>query len=419
MSDATDGSLLPQGTLAELESEVSRAELAQSAQAAVKALVTAVAGTTIDRSYRSALSYWAAWLKLRYHRALDDGGLPPEIAVQFILDHLARPDDDNNWQHLLPPHLDAALVAAGIKGKRGPLAYNTVTHRLAALTKWHEIKGWENPCWHTSVKTLLRQARKTQVLQETSVDKKTALVLEPLQALIATCTDGIRGIRDRALLLLAWAGGGLRGSEVTSLRIEDLHQLDADTWVFALGTMKAQYFSGMSEKPLVGPAAWALSDWLVLAPANSGPLFRRLYRGGRVSTDGLSNAQVASIVKRRAALAGLDGDWAAHSLRSGFVLEAERQGVPLGEVMAMCEHRSVSTLIGCLQPDSLLNSRAAQLLETGVAESKGPTAPPEVSTSAGYFQPDSLLYSRATKLLEGGSADNKAPTSPPGIGRRR
>jgi hypothetical protein len=62
-------------------------------------------------------------------------------------------------------------------------------------------------------------------------------------------------------------------------------------------------------------------------------------------------------------LAGLEGDWAAHSLRSGFVTEAGRQGVPLGEVMAMTEHRSVTTVMGYFQAGSLLNSRATSLLD--------------------------------------------------------
>ncbi|HUB89147.1 MAG TPA: tyrosine-type recombinase/integrase [Dyella sp.] len=75
---------------------------------------------------------------------------------------------------------------------------------------------------------------------------------------------------------------------------------------------------------------------------------------------------------RRAKLAGLKGDWAAHSLRSGFVTEAGRQGIPLGEVMAMTEHRGVSTVMGYFQAGSLLTSRAADLLAT-------PSASPDAS----------------------------------------
>jgi site-specific recombinase XerD len=87
-----------------------------------------------------------------------------------------------------------------------------------------------------------------------------------------------------------------------------------------------------------------------------------MYKDGKVGTGRLSSDQVARIVQRRAKLAGLEGDWAAHSLRSGFVTEAGRQGVPLGEVMAMTEHRSVSTVMGYFQAGSLLNSRASTLL---------------------------------------------------------
>jgi hypothetical protein len=77
---------------------------------------------------------------------------------------------------------------------------------------------------------------------------------------------------------------------------------------------------------------------------------------------GITADEVARIVKRRASLAGLHGDWAAHSLRSGFVTEAGRQGVPLGEVMAMTEHLSVVTVMGYFQAGSLLVSRSTELL---------------------------------------------------------
>ncbi|MEO4017789.1 site-specific integrase, partial [Pseudomonas rossensis] len=233
---------------------------------------------------------------------------------------------------------------------------------LAVLGKWHRIQEWDSPTEAPTLKTLLREARKAQSRQGLNVRKKTAIVLEPLQALLATCSDGVRGVRDRALLLLAWSGGGRRRSEVVGLQVGDVRQLDADTWLYALGTTKTETGGVRREKPLRGPAAHALAAWLAAAPADSGPLFRRLYKGDKVGTTALSADQVARIVQRRAQLAGLDGDWAAHSLRSGFVTEAGRQGVPLGEVMAMTEHRSVGTVMGYFQAGSLLSSRASNLL---------------------------------------------------------
>ncbi len=48
--------------------------------------------------------------------------------------------------------------------------------------------------------------------------------------MLATCNVGVRVLRDRALLLLAWSGGGLRRSEVIGLQVEDLRRLDGETW---------------------------------------------------------------------------------------------------------------------------------------------------------------------------------------------
>jgi integrase len=337
--------------------------LATNAHEAASAFIQAGTAANTVRSYRSALAYWSAWLQLRYGEPLGNSALPTAVAIQFVVDHLARPLPGGGWTNLLPPGIDAALVQARVKAQAGPLAYNTVRHRLAVLGKWHRLKGWESPTEAAVLKTLLRDAGKAQVRGGVSVRKKTAIVLEPLQAMLATCTDGMRGVRDRALLLLAWSGGGRRRSEVVGLQMADVRRLDAETWLYTLGATKTDTAGIRREKPLRGPAAAALTAWLNAAPADSGPLFRRLHRGNSVSTAGLSGDQVGRIVKRRAQLAGLEGDWAAHSLRSGFVTEAARQGVPLGEVMAMTEHRSVGTVMGYFQAGSLLNSRAAELLK--------------------------------------------------------
>lgn len=341
-------------------------------RAAAAAFVAAGTAANTVRSYRSALAYWAAWLQLRYGHNLEAGPLADTVVVQFILDHLVRPEA-GGWQYLLPPALDAALVEVGVKAKLGALSYNTVRHRLAVLAKWHALKDWPSPTEATTVKTLLREARKAQTRQGVSVRKKSAAVREPLEAMLATCSDGVRGLRDRAILLLAWSGGGRRRSEVVGLQVGDVRQLDADTWLYALGITKTETGGVRREKPLRGPAAQALAAWLAAAPASTGPLFRRVYRGGRVGAAGLSGDQVARIVQRRAQLAGLPGDWAAHSLRSGFVSEAGRQGVPLGEVMAMTEHRSIHTVMGYFQAGSLLNSRATTLL-TGADPVTGSSA---------------------------------------------
>jgi integrase len=354
--------------------------LASDTQAAAEAFIAAGTATNTVRSYRTALNYWQAWLHLRYDQVLGDGAIPVPVVVQFIVDHLARPAADGTCQHLLPAEIDRTLCQARVKGKPGPLAFSTVSHRLAVLAKWHKLKHWDNPCAAPAVATLLREAGKAQVRQGIRVRQKTALTREPLQALLATCTDGLRGVRDKALLLLAWSGGGRRRSEVVTLRIEDLRRLDEDTWLYALGATKTDTSGEVREKPLRGAAARALDAWLTAAPCASGPIFRRLRKYDQVLGVALTGDAVARMVKRRAKLAGLSGDWAAHSLRSGFVTEAGRQGVPLGEVMAMTEHRSVNTVMGYFQAGALLSSRATRLLED---ENAVPPAKPASSASNG------------------------------------
>lgn len=351
--------------------------LALHAQEAAAVFIAAGATANTVRSYRSAFAYWSAWLQLRYGQVLGDAPLTATMAGQFVLDHLVLPLEDGCWTHLLPPDIDAVLVAARVKAKLGPLTFNTVSHRLTVLGQWHRLNNWDSPTDTRALKTLLAEARKAQSRQGVAVRKKTAAVLEPLQAMLATCTDGVLGIRDRALLLLAWSGGGRRRSEVVALQLSDVRRLDADTWLFALGGTMTDTDSIRREKPLRGPAAKALTEWLAVLPAESGPLFRRMYRGGKVGKKGLSADQVARIVQHRAKLAGLEGDWAAHSLRSGFVTEASRQGVHLGEIMAMTEHRSVSSIMGYYQNGSLVNSPATNLLSDPLSDEKinGATAP--------------------------------------------
>lgn len=138
-----------------------------------------------------------------------------------------------------------------------------------------------------------------------------------------------------------------------------------DIFVFALATSKSNQTGADrsdSDEPISGRAAAALANWLAAANVSSGPMFRRVRRGGVIG-EPLSPAGVRDIVKRRCALAVLLANFSAHSLRSGFVTEAGRQGAPLGETMALTGHRSTSSLAGYSRLDPH-TSRASRLLDT-------------------------------------------------------
>ncbi len=108
----------------------------------------------------------------------------------------------------------------------------------------------------------------------------------------------------------------------------------------------------------------ALRAWLTASGITAGPLFRAIDQWGNVGRKALTPQAVNLIVKKRAALAGLDPDSvSAHGLRSGYLTEAARQGVPLTEAMAQSQHRSVQQAARYYNDAERKMGRAARLLD--------------------------------------------------------
>lgn len=338
--------------------------LAEQAAHAVREILAAAASANTTRSYASALRYWAGWFQGRYGQALV---LPvPEAAVmQFIVDHLPRRTRTGQvWE--LPAELDALLIASGLKQRPGPWSLATVVHRVAVLSTAHRLRqAAPNPAEAPGVRHLLARSRRAAVKQGVRARKKTALARPELEALLATCDESLEGLRDRALLCFGFASGGRRRSEIAAADLADLRALPDGGYVYWLGHSKTQQtgpaIGSTPDKPVLGAAAQALTAWLQAAAITEGPIFRRLW-GPRVGP-GLSAKAVAAIVQRRARLAGLEGDFGGHSLRSGFVTEGARQGIALPALMAMTEHRAVASVMGYFQSGSATANPAAELLK--------------------------------------------------------
>ena len=336
--------------------------LAPFAADAVEALLAEGESANTVRSYQGALRYWAAWYWLRYRQAI---ALPVPVAAiqQFVVDHVQR-KTITGFEASLPAAHDQALVLGGFKGKLGPPALATVLHRLSVLSKAHQIRGVINTVQDAKVRDLVAKSRRAYAKRGVVPDKKAALTLEPLQAMLATCDDSLRGLRDRALLLFAWSSGGRRRSEVTDATMENTRRIGPRAYSYALLHSKTNQTGALradSEKPVLEEAADALANWIQRANLTEGPIFRRVRRGDNVG-EPLSSAAVRDIVRERAALAGLEPEFAAHSLRSGFVTEAARQNVPLGEAMALTGHASPASLIGYFRAAEASRSGGATLL---------------------------------------------------------
>lgn len=338
-------------------------QLAQQAADAVRELLAEAAAANTTRSYATALRYWAGWHLGRFGTELT---LPVNevVVIQFLVDHIQRKGKIGLVSEL-PPTLDQALVAAGLKAKVGPLKLSTVVQRVAVLSTAHKLKRLTNPCELPSVRTLLSRARRASVKRGERATKKTAITRPELEAMLATCGDSLEGLRDRALLCFGFASGGRRRSEIAVADMRDLRKVGEGDYIYRLEHSKTQQAGvkadSTPDKPILGRSAEALSAWLEAAGIREGAIFRRIWRD-RVGP-ALLPGSVAAIVKRRARLAGLEGDFGAHSLRSGFVTEAGKQGVPLPAVMAMTEHRSVASVIGYFQAGAAEDNPAARLLK--------------------------------------------------------
>ena len=340
------------------------------AEASVRALLKEGESVNTQRSYAAALRYWAAWFRLRYRSAL---ALPVPVpaVLQFLVDHVERTGCADGSPvggvlvHDLPGGIDRALVDAGFKGALGAPALNTVLHRLSVLSKAHQMRDVPNPTRDPSVQELVSRIRRAYAARGAVPGRKVALTKDPLEAMLATCTDGLIGLRDRAALLFAFASGGRRRSEVARAVLENLVKVNAQTYVYRLTHSKTDQagteHNPNADKPIVGPAAEALSAWLEASGIRSGAMFRRIRK--TKACEPLAAQALWHIVKRRAALAGLEGDYGAHSLRSGFVTEAGRQNVPLAEGMALTGHRSVAIFLRYFQTGAVQSSAAANLLK--------------------------------------------------------
>src|SRR3990167_13252 len=118
--------------------------LSDVTQRAVEDLLREGEAQNTQASYRSALRYWAAWFGTRYGQQI---ALPVPAAciLQFIVDHAER-STSKGLVSELPSEIDLAVFLGGYKGKLGALAHNTLVHRIAVLSKAHQVRELKNPC---------------------------------------------------------------------------------------------------------------------------------------------------------------------------------------------------------------------------------------------------------------------------------
>lgn len=192
--------------------------------------------------------------------------------------------------------------------------------------------------------------------------KVKALTRDLLEAIVPMQTRSLIDMRDKALLLFAFGSGGRRRSEVAHARIEHLTRIEGG-YVYHLPYSKTDQEAQGLDLPVLGRAGIALEVWLKASGISEGFIFRSITKGHKIGLS-LTDVTVNRIVKQRCELAGLDASlFAAHSLRSGFVTEAGKQGKSMGDTMALSCHKSLRVFLGYYQVGAVVHNSAANLLD--------------------------------------------------------
>lgn len=237
------------------------------------------------------------------------------------------------------PSIVGLFLAAAADGHGLPkVSVATLERRLAALTTRYRSAGTPLARGDRHITDVMAGIRRSHARPPR---QKEAVLGEDLLAMVATLEADLRGLRDRAILLVGFAGG-LRRSEIVGLDCGPRQTTDGAGWIEILaegalltvrgktGWRAVEVGRGSSERscPVV-----ALETWLRLGRIAHGPVFRSISGAkGAVAAARLSDKHVVRLVKHTALAAGLRGDlpegeralaFAGHSLRAGLASSAE------------------------------------------------------------------------------------------------
>jgi integrase len=236
----------------------------------------------------------------------------------------------------------------------------TIQKALAALVEAQRAAGFPSPRGDARVREVMKGIRRSLGV---APSQKEPISPSELRAMVRSRPETLQGLRDRALLLLGFAGA-FRRSELVSLDVDDLLWGEDGLTVNLRRSKTDQEGEGrkvgipFGSTPESCPVE-ALRRWLEEANVTEGPLFRPV-KGRKVGAERLSDKAVARLVKRAAQDAGLDPSrLSGHSLRSGLATAAAKAGKSERSIMAQTGHRSAQTVRRYIRDGELFSENAA------------------------------------------------------------
>jgi integrase len=300
-------------------------------------------------AYRAAVRAWCAWC--------DHRGLAP----------------------LPASGADVATFLAAER-RRG-LAPNTIDLRRAAIRYLHRAAGCAVPTGDVCVAETVAGIRRDAARKGQAPEKKAAATASIVRQMLAQIPDDPRGLRDKALILVAFAGA-LRRSELVAIRVERLEQTERGlrlTIPQSKGSQAAAVIVPLPYGETELCPVRALARWREAAGITAGPVFRRIWlakqvkageagglpAGGpppalpRIGHDAMSTRAIADMVQARASAAGFDGKhFGGHSLKRGALTTGMERGVHPADLKRLGRHKSFDVLGEYLEFGDLFDRHA-------------------------------------------------------------
>ncbi len=226
---------------------------------------------------------------------------------------------------------------------------STIERRLVGISAAHRDAGFADPCSDPRVRRALHGARRRL---PRAPAKKQHLKLQDLDRMLHSLPPTSHAARrDRALLLVGIAGA-LRRSELVTIDADDIAPVPEGI-ILTIREREPDQQNASYRLPIaLGDredmcAVRALQSWMTGAGIHDGPVFVRVRRGDRLTTERLTDSSVALIVKKHCERVGLDRrPFAGHSLRCGGITAARHNGHNEDEIAKLSRHRNLVVLQG-------------------------------------------------------------------------
>lgn len=221
---------------------------------------------------------------------------------------------------------------------------STIRRKVSSISAIHRLSYLEDPTKHPEVKITQRKIFRQL---GTRFEQAYPITRALLTRLIAACGNDLHGLRDRALLLVAY-DSMRRRSELISLRIEDIELLADNKASVLLRKSKTDQLGIGKWMHLTPETTHAINQWLSAAKINEGLIFRGVRSSGAI-TDGLCESRISRIYKALARKAGLGESVvqriSGHSMRVGGAQDLLSVGASLPQIMVKGGWAKTDTVI--------------------------------------------------------------------------